>query len=99
LLQFYQSITSEELDDLEQLNADVEVLQFSENTAMGNKSIEDASSVLIPAKKDEEVLALIGDRSIDRSDLQYMGPWPIQISDSFRNFMVTTGSSQLQNSK
>jgi translation initiation factor 6 (eIF-6) len=61
LLQFDQSLTSEEHDDLEQLNLDVEVLQFSENTAIGNKSIENVSSALIPTKKDDEVLALIGD--------------------------------------
>jgi hypothetical protein len=69
LLQFDQSITCEEHDDLEQLNPDVEVLHFSENTAIGNKSIEDASSAPIPTKKDNEVLALIGDGSIGRSAL------------------------------
>jgi hypothetical protein len=36
---------------VEQLNTDVEVLQFSENTAVGNKSIEDVSSAPIPTKK------------------------------------------------
>jgi hypothetical protein len=40
LLQFDQSITSEEHDDLEQLNPDVEVLQFSENTAICNKTLK-----------------------------------------------------------
>jgi hypothetical protein len=58
---------------VEQLNTDVEVLQFSENTAVGNKSIEDISSASIPTKKDDEVLTLIGDGSIDRSALQDMG--------------------------
>jgi hypothetical protein len=96
LLQFDQSITSEEHDDLEQLNPDVEVLQFSENTAIGNKSIEDVNSAPIPTKKDE-VLALIGDESIGRS-LQDMGAWPIRMSDSFRDFMVKRGTSQLPNS-
>jgi hypothetical protein len=43
LLQSVQPITKEEHDDLEQLNPDVEVLQFSENTAIGNKNIEDVS--------------------------------------------------------
>jgi hypothetical protein len=61
LLQFDQSITGEEHDDQEQLNPDVEVLTFSENTAFGNKSIESVSSAPIPTKKDDEVLALIGD--------------------------------------
>jgi hypothetical protein len=42
LLQFDQSITSEERDELERLNPDVEVPKFSENTAICNKSIEDA---------------------------------------------------------
>jgi hypothetical protein len=98
LLQCNQSITSEEHDDLEQLNPDVEVLQFSKNTAIGNKSTEDVSSAAIPSKKDYEVLALIGDKSIDRSSLQNMGAWPIRISDSFRDFMVKRGTSQLQNS-
>jgi hypothetical protein len=69
LLQFDQSITTEEHDDLEQLNPDVEVLQFSENTATGNKSIEDVSSAPIPTNKDDEILPLIGDGSIDRSAL------------------------------
>jgi hypothetical protein len=55
------------------------VLQFSENTAIGNKSIEDVSSAQIPTKKDGEELALIGDGSIDRSALQDMGAWPIRI--------------------
>jgi hypothetical protein len=48
LLQFDQSINSEEHDDLEQLNPDVAVLQFSENTVVGNKRIEDVSSAPIP---------------------------------------------------
>jgi hypothetical protein len=73
LLEFDQSITSEEHDYLEQLNPDAEVLQFSENTAIGNKSIEDVSSAPIPTEKDDEVLALIGDEIIDRSALQDMG--------------------------
>jgi hypothetical protein len=53
LLQFNQSITSEEHDDLEQLNPGVEVLQFSENTGIGNKSIEDVSSAPIPTENDD----------------------------------------------
>jgi hypothetical protein len=59
------------------------VLRFSENTATGNKSIEDVSSAPIPTKKGDEELALIGDGSIDRSDVQDMGAWPIPFSDSF----------------
>jgi hypothetical protein len=74
------------------------VLQFSENTAVGNKSIEDVSSAPIPTKKDDEVLALIGDGSTGRSALQDMGAWPIRISYSFRDFMVKRGTSQPQNS-
>jgi hypothetical protein len=74
------------------------VLQFSENTAIGDKSIEDVSSAPIPTNKDDEVLTLIGDGSIDRSALQYMGAWPIRISDSFHDFMVKRGTSQHQNS-
>jgi hypothetical protein len=74
------------------------VLQFSENTAIGNKSIEDVSSAPIPTKKNDEELALIGDGSIHRSALQYVGAWPIRISDSFRDFMVKRGTNQLQNS-
>jgi hypothetical protein len=72
------------------------VLQFSENTTRGNKSIEDVSSAPIPTNKDDEALALTGDGSADRSALQDMGAWPIRISDTFRNFMVKTGTSQLQ---
>jgi hypothetical protein len=56
------------------------------------------SSAPIPSKKDYEVVALIGDVSIDRSALQDMGTRTIRISDSFRDFMVKTGASQLQNS-
>jgi hypothetical protein len=37
LLQFVHSITCEEHNDLEQLNSGTEVLQFSENTAIGKK--------------------------------------------------------------
>jgi hypothetical protein len=70
LLQFDQSITNEEDDDLEQLNPDVEVLQFSENTAIANKIIEDVSSAPIRTKKGGEVLPQIGCVSTDRSDLQ-----------------------------
>jgi hypothetical protein len=90
LLQFDQSITSEEFDDLQQLNTDVDVLQFSENTAIGNESI-DVRSAPIPTKKDDEVLALIGNGSVDRSASQDMGAWPVRISDSFRDFMVKGG--------
>jgi hypothetical protein len=77
LLQFDQSITTEEHDDLEQLNPDFEVLQFSENTAIGNKSIEDVSSAPMPTKKDDEVLTRIGDGSRGRSALQDMDAWSI----------------------
>jgi hypothetical protein len=98
LLQFDQSISSEEQNDLEQLDPDVEVLQFSENTAIGNKSFEDVSSASIPTKKDGEVFALIGDVNTGRSALQDMGAWQNRISDSFRDFMVKKGTSQLQNS-
>jgi hypothetical protein len=98
LLQFDQSITNEEHDDLEQLNPDFEVLQFSENTAIANKSIENVSSAPFPTEKHDEVLALIGEGSIDRSALHNMGAWPIRISDYFHNFMVKRGTSQLQNS-
>jgi hypothetical protein len=73
------------------------VFQFSENTAIGNKSIEDVSSAPVPTKEDDEVVALTGDGSTDRSALQDMGAWPIRISDSFRDFMVKRGTSQLQN--
>jgi hypothetical protein len=41
--------------NVEQLNAGAEVLQFSENTAIDNKRIEDVSSAPIPTKKDNEV--------------------------------------------
>jgi hypothetical protein len=97
LLQFDQCITSEEHDNLKQLNPDIAVLKFSENTAIGNKSIEDVSSASIPTKIDDVALAPIGDGSIDRSALQDMGAWPIRISDSFRDFMVNRRTSKLQN--
>jgi hypothetical protein len=97
VLQFDQSVTSEEHVDLEQLNPDVAVIQFFENTAIGNKSTEDVSSAPIPTMKDD-VLALIGDGSIDGSALQDMGAWPIRIYDSFRDFMVKRGTNDLQNS-
>jgi hypothetical protein len=71
LLQFDQSINNEEHDVTEQLNPDVEILQFSE------QSIEDVNSAPISTKKDDEALALIGDVSIDHSALQDMAMWPI----------------------
>jgi hypothetical protein len=82
---------------VEQLNPNPEVLQFSENT-IGNKSTEYVSSAPISTNKDDEVLALIGDGSIHHSALQNMGAWPIQISDSFCDFMVKRDTSQVQNS-
>jgi hypothetical protein len=39
LLQSDQSATNQKDDDMEQLNPEAEVLQFSENTATDNKSI------------------------------------------------------------
>jgi hypothetical protein len=63
-LQFEQSVTNEEHDGVEQLNPDTEVRECSESTAIDNKSIEDVSSVPIAAKKDDEVLAVIGDGSV-----------------------------------
>jgi hypothetical protein len=86
LLQFDQSVTNEEHDDVQQLNPDIEVLEVSENTATDNKSIEDISSAPTPTKKNDEVLTLVGDGSIDCSALQDIGTWPIRISDSFRDF-------------
>jgi hypothetical protein len=59
---------------------------------------KDVSSAPISKEKDDEVLALIGDGSIDRSVLQDMGAWPIRISDFFRDFMVQRGTNQLQKS-
>jgi hypothetical protein len=50
------------------------VLQFSESTAIGNKSIEDVRSAPIPTRR-----MMIGDGSIDRSALQDMGAWSIRI--------------------
>jgi hypothetical protein len=69
------------------------VLQFSKNTPIGNKSIEDVSSAPVPTKKDDEVLAVICDGSIDCSALKDMGAWPIRISDSCRDLMVKRGTS------
>jgi hypothetical protein len=44
---------------VKQLNPEVEVLQFSENTAIDNNRIEGANSAPIPTKKDDEVLPLV----------------------------------------
>jgi hypothetical protein len=70
----------------------------SKYSSIGNKGIEDVSSAPFPTKKDDDVLALIRDGSIDRSALYDMGAWPIRISDSFRDFMVKRRTSQLQDS-
>lgn len=66
LLQFDQSVTSEERDDLQHLNKHAEVLQLSENTVIGNKSIEEVSSAPVSTKKDNKVLTLIDDGSTER---------------------------------
>lgn len=44
-----------------------EVLQFSENMGIDNKSIKDVSSAPFPTQKDGEVPILISDGSIDQS--------------------------------
>jgi hypothetical protein len=77
LLQFDQSTATEQHDVVEQLNPSVEMLQFSENVAVDNKSIEDVRSFPVSTKKYDDVLALIGEVSIDHSASQDMGAWPI----------------------
>jgi hypothetical protein len=57
LLQIDQSTAIEQHDVVEQLNPSVEMLQFSENVAIDNKSIEDVRSFPVPTKKDDDVLA------------------------------------------
>jgi hypothetical protein len=59
LLLLDQSVTNKQHDGMEQLNPDVEVLQFSENTVIDNISIGDVKSAPIPTRKYNEVLALI----------------------------------------
>jgi hypothetical protein len=51
LVQFDQLTTNKEYDDVEQLNKDADVLQFSENRAINNIRSEDVSSAPVPTKK------------------------------------------------
>lgn len=53
---------------MKQLNPECEVLWFSEDTSVPNKGIEYVSSSSVPTQKDDEVIALMGDRSIDHAD-------------------------------
>jgi hypothetical protein len=76
---------------MQQLNSDAEVLQFSENTAMDYRSIEDVSTAP-NSYKDNVVLAVIGNGSIIVRLLQDIGIWQIRISDSFRDFIVKRGA-------
>jgi hypothetical protein len=61
-------ITDKHSSDVKQLNPECEVLRFSEDTSVTNKGIEYVSSSPIPIQKDDEVIALMGDRSIDPAD-------------------------------
>jgi hypothetical protein len=63
-----------------------EVLQFSENMAVDNKSIEDVSSAPFSRQKDDEEPNLISDGSTDHSGLQGMGAWLTQFSEYLRDF-------------
>jgi hypothetical protein len=73
------------------------MLQFSENTAIGNKSIEGVSSAPIPTEKNDGVLYLISDGIVDRSALQDMGAWPTHIFYYLRDFLLKRSTIQLQN--
>jgi len=44
------------------------VLQFSEDASVTNKGIEYICSSPVPTQKNDEVIALMGDRSIDHAD-------------------------------
>jgi hypothetical protein len=61
-------ITDKHSSDVKQLNPECEVLWFSEDTSVPNKRIEYVSSSSVPTQKDDEVIALMGDRSIDHAD-------------------------------
>jgi hypothetical protein len=61
---------------------------FFEDIAIDSKSIEDVSYTSVPTKKDDKVLFMIGDESTGSSGLPHMGAWKIQLSYSFRDFMV-----------
>jgi hypothetical protein len=67
LLQFDQPTPYEEHDDVEQLNADAEVLQLSENTDKVTKALQMSAQHQI--LQSDEVLAPIADRSIGRPAL------------------------------
>jgi len=64
-------ITDKHSSDVKQLNQGCEVLQFSEDTSVTNKGIEYVSSSSVPTQKDDEVIALMGDRSIDHADFTW----------------------------
>jgi hypothetical protein len=61
-------ITDKHSSDVKQLNPEcVVVLQFSEDSSVTNKGIDYVSSSPVRTQKDDEVIALMGDRRIDHA--------------------------------
>jgi hypothetical protein len=74
LPQFHKSLIVYEHNDVKQLNPGCEVLQFPEYAAVTNHRTEYVSLVPIPAQKNKEVFALIGDGKYTlRSFTIYLG--------------------------
>jgi len=61
-------VTDKHSSDVKQSNPECEVLWFSEDSSETNKGIEYASSFPVSTQEDDEVTALMGDRSIDHED-------------------------------
>jgi hypothetical protein len=61
-------ITDKHSSDVKQLNPECVVLRFSEDSSVTNKGIDYISSSPVHTQKDDEVIALMGDRSIDHAD-------------------------------
>jgi len=60
--------TDKHSSDEKQLNPECVVLRFSEDSSVTNKGTEYVSSSPVPTQKDDEVIALMGERSIDHAD-------------------------------
>jgi hypothetical protein len=61
-------VTDKHSSDVKQSNPECEVLWFSEDTSVTNKGIEYVSLSPVSTQKDDEVISLMGDRSIDHAD-------------------------------
>jgi hypothetical protein len=66
LPQFYQSVTGDKRNVVEQLNPNCGVLHFPENTTLRNNGTDYVSSAPVPTKKDDEILELLQEKARGR---------------------------------